>query len=150
MSYPCLHSIMSFFSFCLFSFLFVAEVFGCSCPIGYQSQTRRSAICDNFQWQNDVYAATVEAAYCKCLPGNTTEKFSCIRYWQTEGGDIEGMTQSTYSCNVDRIISYYFIECSEVTASATGSNSKLWPLIFFVTSVRSKWVHFLCNRRHWI
>ena len=122
---------MSFFSFCLFSFLFVPEVFGCSCLIGYQSQTRRSAICDNFQWQNDVYAATVEAAYCKCLPGNTTEKFSCIRYWQTEGGDIEGMTQSTYSCNVNNVnnvnrrIRYYFIECSEVTASATGSNSKL-------------------------
>ena len=123
MSYPCLHSIMSFFSFCLLSFLLIPEVFGCSCIPGFQSQTRRSAICDDFQWRNDVYSATVEAAYCKCLPGNATEKFSCIRYWQTEGGDIEVMTQSTYSCNGDWI-SDYFIECSEVTTSATGSNSK--------------------------
>ena len=111
---------MSFFSFCLLSLLLIPEVFGCYC---HYSQTRMNAICGDFQTRNDVYSATVEAAYCKCLPGNATEKFSCIRYWQTEGGDVEGMTQSTYSCNVDRI-NDYFIECSEVTTSATGSISK--------------------------
>ena len=111
----------------LFSSLFY-EGYSCSCIPGYLSTTRVQTICTTYFNSPNVYKATVDVAYCKCLPDlQQREQFSCIKFWK-RGEEIFGAVQNSYTCNNNTrnsLGSSYF-KCSDVISSATNMDSGMW------------------------
>ena len=104
----------------------IKEAYTCSCPIGAFQKSREESICESYTsgYTENVYEATVEAAYCKCFPDtNSTTTFSCIQYSDGNGdGVAEGTAESTYECTRNPSLQYDLSSCSDVTETATGSD----------------------------
>ena len=108
----------------LFSSLFY-EGYSCSCVSGYQYITRAQTICTNYFNSPNVYKATVDVAYCKCLPDlQQRYQFSCIKFWK-RGEEIVGAAQSTYTCNnnTNNNLVASYSRCSNVISSATNMDA---------------------------
>ena len=132
-SYSCCYALLlgprnmvftSTWCICLLPLLLYQEVSACFCPIDIFRRSREEWICNSYSYSNDVYEATVEAAYCKCQPNDTsTTVFSCIQY-SDNGDGVAGSTEETYECTRPSYLLSMLASCSDVTARATGSDGK--------------------------
>ena len=122
-----------YFKIFLLLFLLYKEVSACSCVDGVFQKSRKESICDSYSYSSDVYVATVEAAYCKCLPNDTAiTTFSCIQY-SDDGNGVAGTAEATYECTRPGVyLLSALASCSEVTAGAIGSDGKLCTYIMFI------------------
>ena len=110
-----------------FSSLFY-KGYSCSCVPGYQSTTRAQTICTNYFNSPNVYKATVDVAYCKCLPNlQQREQFSCIKFWK-RGEEIVGAAQSSYICNnnTHNSLGSSYSNCSNVISRTTNMDAGMY------------------------
>ena len=105
------------FRFLLLICVLVGSGFGCSCEPGSFARSRESVICDDFGDSANVFLATAQEAYCKCLPTeDDNQQFSCIKYNTGEDGFSNGETQETFSCGTNgERATFYYLECDAVT-----------------------------------
>ncbi len=92
---------------------------------GSLSRSRGTAICDDFSKSENVFIASVQEVYCKCIVPEENEEenddiqFSCIKY-QYEGGLTSGETQESFSCDNSVMPNYgfwfgfYYLTCDRV------------------------------------
>ena len=93
----------------------------CGCGPDSLSRSRHDAICDDFEGTNNIFSATVQEVYCKCLvTENVLDRFSCIKFVGDGEGTVNGETQKTFSCATEPSYSSYYQTCEVVSEALSG------------------------------
>ena len=93
----------------------------CGCGPNSFSRSRHDAICDDFEGTNNIFSATVQEVYCKCLvTENVLDRFSCIKFVPDGEGTVNGETQETFSCATEPSYSSYYQTCEVVSEALSG------------------------------
>ena len=93
----------------------------CSCVPGSFSKSRRDAICDDFERTDNIFSATVQEVFCKCLvTENVRNRFSCIKFVSGGEGTVNGETQETFFCDTAVGYAHEYLECSTVSEQVSS------------------------------